>query len=325
MDLGIGWTLLGKYLHSVKLRLLLGNVFMKSLDMRFIVGPTASGKTELSLRVAETVGGVILSCDSLCFYRGMDIGTAKPSREEQGRVPHYGIDLVDPQEAYSVGRFIAYRDDMLARMEAEGRPVIVVGGSGFYLKSFFAPVVDSLEIPAAVTEQVARLKATGGLPALLEALREVNPPEERFDGLDLKNPRRVEKALMRCLASGASYGALRAAFAAHPAPLRQWKKEVWLVERDPAELHERNLRRARRMLEEGLVEEVERLRAHGFERNPSACRAIGYREVLEYLDGDLPHSELESQIVTHTQQLMRKQRTWFRHHLPVDRRIGGSD
>lgn len=293
-----------------------------SESLLFIVGPTASGKTELALKEATRRGAVILSCDSLCFYRGMDIGTAKPTAAERAMVPHYGIDLVEPDETFSISRYIEYRDEVLSRMKSEGRPVVVAGGSGFYLKSFFSPVIDRLDVPAEVTKRAEAIRRDEGPDGLIKALRACNPGGETFEGLDLLNPRRVEKALIRCLSSGRGYSQLRQEFLSIPEPLSGYSKEVWLIDRPISEMQERNRWRVRKMLESGLIEEVEALRRQGFERNPSACGAIGYQEVLEYLLGDVTREHLEELIITHTNQLMRKQRTWFRRQIPVAREVG---
>ncbi len=293
-------------------------------ELLFIVGPTASGKTGLAIREARERGAIILSCDSLCVYRGMDIGTAKPTMEEREGIEHFGIDLVDPHEPYSVARYIEYRDRLLERARSDQRPVIVAGGSGFYLKSFFFPVVDSVEVPAEVLKKAEAVRRDAGLEGLVTLLREINPPEETFHGLDLRNMRRVEKALIRCMATGDSYSHLRQAFEALPEPLAGWTKTVWLIERPMQELQERNRSRVKLMLDSGLVEEVRELRGRGFEQNPSACGAIGYREVLQFLDGHFDREELAEQIFVHTNQLMRKQRTWFRSQIPVHRTIAGA-
>lgn len=296
---------------------------MRQPTLVCIVGPTASGKTQLALEQAQATDSVILSCDSLCFYRGMDIGTAKPTAEEQALVPHFGIDLVEPSEPYSVSRYVTYRDDLLDKLLAEGRNVVVVGGSGFYLKSFIFPVTDNLEIPEEISAGVNSLKQAEGLDGLLRELRNANPHGEPFNGLDLNNSRRVEKALIRCLASGKGYQELRDAFDAMPEPLPDWNKEVWLIERPQEELQVRNRKRVGWMLDAGLIEEVELLRQLGFEKNPSACGAIGYREVLQHLDGELSLQELEEAIYVHTNQLMRKQRTWFKNQMRVDKVVSG--
>jgi len=294
---------------------------MKRSRLIFIVGPTASGKTALALLEAERMGASILSCDSLCVYREMDIGTAKPTREEQQRAPHFGLDLCDPATPFSVQEYIKYRDEVLQEHLHAGKPLLVAGGSGFYLKSFFTPVTDQLNIPDEIRERVESVRIEKGLDGLITGLREANPVDESFEGLDLDNMRRVEKALIRCLASGKQYSLLLREFAAMPPPLPEWEKEVWMVTRSRESLQKRNEKRVSRMLKAGLVEEVRTLRGLGFESNPSACGSIGYKEVLEFLDGRLDEDQLIQQIVIHTNQLMRKQRTWFRHQIPVNKEM----
>jgi tRNA dimethylallyltransferase len=290
-------------------------------SLTFIVGPTASGKTAFALEEAERSGAAILSCDSLCVYRGMDIGTAKPTLEEQKRFPHYGIDLADPSEPFSVARYIEYRDAILEELKHREQPVLVVGGSGFYLKSFFTPVTDQITVPREIERTVERIRDEEGLEGLARALRGFHGPQESFAGLDWKNPRRVEKALVRCLASGRTYGELLEAFRNLPEPLPEWNKTVWMVSRPMDVLQRRNRLRVEQMLQAGLLDEVRRLREIGFEKNPSASGAIGYREVLDYLDGKVALEELTDLIATHTQQLMRKQRAWFRNQIPVHREL----
>ena len=293
---------------------------MPKEELHFIVGLTAAGKTAFALEWAEKTDGMILSCDSLCVYRGMDIGTAKPSAEEQRRVPHFGLDLADPWERYSVAEYIRYRDAVLSKVRAEGRPVAVCGGSGFYLKSFFSNVVDQLEISEAVESEVQDLLASeDGLKKAVEALKKSHPASETFTGLDWQNPRRVSRALVRTLASGKTYSQLRAAFEEQPPPLPDWEKTVVWIQRPEAEMEDRNRSRVRAMLASGLMEEVKSLRALGFERNPMACGSVGYAEGLGYLDGRLSMEEMEERMVTRTRQLMRKQRNWLRHHIPASR------
>lgn len=285
----------------------------------FIVGPTASGKTAVSLEEANSSGASILSCDSLCVYRGMNIGTAKPTREEQERVPHFGLDLAEPRDPFSVSRYIEYRDRVLRDQHESGRPVIVVGGSGFYLKSFFEPVIDTIEVPEEVDDQVKVLRESDGLEGMVNALVQFHEGNREFPGLDLLNPRRVEKALARCLASGRQYSELLDEFRSLPEPLPDWEKKVWLIERSPEDLQDRNKQRVQQMLAMGLIDEVRCLREKGLERNPSAAGAIGYREVLDFLRNPVSEDELAGEIYVHTNQLMRKQRTWFRKQIPVSR------
>ncbi|HTX64848.1 MAG TPA: tRNA (adenosine(37)-N6)-dimethylallyltransferase MiaA [Opitutaceae bacterium] len=282
--------------------------------LHVLTGPTAVGKSEWALRWAERRGAEIVSCDALLFYRGMDIGTAKPSAAERARVPHHLIDLLDVTETWDVARYVAAARAACAEIAARGRPVLVTGGSGFYLKAFFAPVADEVDVPAPVRAAVAARLRADGLPALVAELRRLNPGG--LGALDVNNPRRVARALERGLASGRPLAELAAAFARQPAPFADWTTRLVRLDRPRAELEARIDARVRAMLDAGLVEEVRRLRAAGLERNPSAARAIGYRETLAQLDGRLGPDALAAAIAQSTRALVRKQRTWFRTQLP---------
>jgi len=292
------------------------------MKLHVVTGCTATGKTEWALRWAEACGAEIISCDSLLFYRGMDLGTAKPAAAERARVPHHLIDVRDVTEPMNVASYAVLARAVAREIAARGRPVLVAGGSGFYLKTFFAPVVDDVEVPPAVRTRVAALLAEQGLAAAVADLRRLNPAGAAdLVGLDLANPRRVARALERCLASGRSLRDLAEDFARLPAPFAEWEKEITLLERPPAELERRIAARAAGMLRAGLVGEVRALRAAGLERNPSAANAIGYREVLACLEGRLPPEALEAEIVKNTRALVKKQRTWFRTQLPPHRAV----
>ncbi len=287
----------------------------------FIVGPTAVGKTELSIRSAEGLQAEILSCDSLCVYQGMDIGTAKPGRSEQERVPHHGIDLVPVSAQFSVEAYQQYARQVVDDCSRRGRHVLVTGGSGFYLKSFFSPTSDGIEVPIEVVEQVRGIEADAGLSGLLKALHPYDSLQEAK--LDRNNPRRVAKALERCLATGQRLIDLQSAFARLPDPWADYDKHLCLLEREPADLRQRIRMRIEQMFADGLVDEVRQLRREGIEHNPSAAGAIGYREVLAWLDrgGDNDLEELKASIAIHTDQLVRKQRIWFRRQIPIHNRL----
>lgn len=280
-----------------------------------LTGPTAVGKTEWALRWAEKNEAEIISCDSLLFYRGMDIGTAKPTAAERARVPHHLIDLVAPAERMDVTRYLALARTAVGEIERRGRSILVTGGSGFYLKAFLAPVADDVAVPEEIRRDVAAL----ALPEALERLRQRNPGG--LGTLDTDNPRRVFRALERCVASGRTIAELAAEFARLPRAFAEWDVRLTRLERAPADLSGRIGQRVDAMLRAGLVEEVRRLRAEGFERNPSAAGAIGYREVIAFLDGRLPESSLAEEIAANTRALVKKQRTWFRTQLPPHRVI----
>lgn len=281
--------------------------------MHIISGPTAVGKTEYALSYAEAHHAEIVSCDASLVYRGMDIGTAKPSAAEQARVPHHLIDLQPVDAPFDIVAYDALAREAVAEITARGKSLLVTGGSGFYLKSFLAPVIDGIVVTAELRAEVEGLYGEGGLPGLLEALRSCSGDD--LGSLDCQNPRRVMRALERCLATGRSVSELQAEFAARPEPYPEYKKHLILLEREAEALRERVVQRAQAMLANGLIEEVEGLREQGIERNPSAASAIGYRETLAYLRGDLERRKLEGAIIQNTMHLVKKQRTWFRSQI----------
>ncbi len=279
-----------------------------------LTGPTAVGKTALALDWAEANDAEILSCDASLFYRGMDIGTAKPTAAERARVPHHLIDVCAVRERMDVAKYVAMARAAADDIAARGRRVLVTGGSGFYLKAFFGPVADEVAVPPGLRAEIEARLEREGLGALLADLRSLNPGG--LGDLDVQNPRRVTRALERCRASGKTLAELAADFAARPGPFADWAVRAVILEREPEELRERIVRRVEAMLRDGLVEEVRRLRPEGIEENPSAASAIGYRETLAMLRGEMPEQELAAQIALNTWKLVRKQRTWFRTQLP---------
>jgi tRNA dimethylallyltransferase len=283
--------------------------------LHVLTGCTAVGKTEWALRWAEAFRGEIISCDSLLFYRGMDVGTAKPSAAERSRVPHHLIDIVPVAERMDVARYVALARAAAAQIGQRGRPILVVGGSGFYLQAFFSAVADEVEVSPAVRAEVAGRLAAGGLPAIVGELRRLNPAG--LGGLDLANPRRVVRALERSLATGRPILELAAEFGRRPPPFADWDVVLAEIARPPDELERRIAARVERMLAAGLVEEVRTLAAAGLRDNPSAATAIGYREVLACLDGTLAPAALAAAIGARTRALVKKQRTWFRTQLPA--------
>jgi len=283
--------------------------------LRILTGPTASGKTALALDWAERNGGWILSCDALLFYRGADIGTAKPTSAERERIPHFGIDLCEPDRPYDLPSYIAFAKSVLRKARDGGVPVLVAGGSGFYLAAFHDPAPDPIEISPGIKETVRRIADLEGAGGLRARLLEVDPDPE----VDLSNPRRTAPALERCLATGLPTRELKKRRDELPCPFADWERRWFRLDPEDSVLADRVVRRTRSMLENGLVAEVERLRSAGFEQNPTLSRAIGYREVLDSLDGRLNPDLLEETITTNTLRLARRQRKWIRKRLPETR------
>lgn len=288
--------------------------------LHIITGTTAAGKTDYALAYAESIDAEIISCDASLVYKGMDIGTAKPTASELERVRHHCVDLHAVDQPFDITLYEACARKAVNQILAEGRSVVVTGGSGFYLKSFFEPVVDSVIVPSEVRNQVEAIYDQLGLRGLVGELERVSP--EGMGHLDVLNPRRVQRALERCLASGESLPALQEAFAQRPKPYASMKKHLILLEREASALKVRVSQRAEGMLKEGLIDEVKGLLDLGIEKNPNAAGAIGYRETIAFLKGTIKEDELHALIVKNTQALVKKQRTWMRSQLPEpDERI----
>lgn len=290
-----------------------------SRTIHVLTGCTAVGKTELALRWAEARQAEIVSCDSLLFYRGADIGTAKPTKAELARVPHHLIDICEVTDRMDVTYYVTKARAAVEDIFARGRQVLVTGGSGFYLKSFFAPVADDVDVPAEIRDNVRARQEREGLESLVTELRKLNP--DGLGALDIQNPRRVTRALERCLASGRTLAELQADFAAQTAPFADFEVKLCELVREPAELDARVEARVRAMLQAGLVDEVRGLLARGLKQNPSVASAIGYRETVDFLEGRLKESGLAAAIAQNTRALVKKQRTWFKTQLPAHSRV----
>ena len=288
---------------------------MGGRTLHLLTGCTASGKTDWALQWAEANDAEIISCDSLLFYRGMDIGTAKPTARERARVPHHLIDIIDLGDAMDVARYSRLARAAAESIAARGRRILVVGGSGFYLKSFLGPVADEIEVPKEVRARVSSTLEEKGLEALVSELAGLNPGG--LGSLDTSNPRRVVRALERCLASGRTMAELAAEFARSEPAFAGWEVKVAELRRPSEDIARRAAERIDSMLRDGLVGEVRGLLARGLRENRSAARAIGYREVIAMLDGNLPPEGLAAEIARNTRALVKKQLTWFRTQLPA--------
>jgi len=275
------------------------------------------GKTELALQWALEKNAEIVSCDSLLVYQGMNIGTAKPTSAQLRRVPHHMIDVVAVDQRFSVKAYVDAAKEAVASIFARDKQVLVTGGSGFYLKAFFAPVVDSIAAPPKIVDEVAYIAETAGLAGLLHKLAELNPAG--LGELDVQNPRRVTKALERCLASKRTLLELKAEFAQQVSPFAHYEKRVCLLHRSPERLWRRICERVEAMFAAGLLDEVRGLLQAGIERNPSAAAAIGYCETIDFIKkGDTDLDALKERIAINTRRLVAKQRKGFRNHLQTE-------
>jgi len=270
-----------------------------------IVGPTAVGKSELALRLAEEFGGEIVSADSRQIYRGLDIGTAKPTAEERQRVPHHLLDVVNPDEVLTLAQYqeLAYAaiDDILAR----GKVPFLVGGTGLYIKA----VVEGWSIPRVppnerLRAELYRLAELEGPEALHARLREVDPAAAAR--IDPRNVRRVVRALEVYAETGRPISELQRR---SPPPYRTLQIGL-TMERE--ELYRRIDARVERMLERGLVEEVRGLIERGYGLDLPAMSGLGYREMGLYLRGEIGLEEAIRLIKRNTRRFVRHQYNWFR-------------
>lgn len=275
-----------------------------------LMGPTASGKTDLAVALVETLPMDIISVDSVMVYRGMDIGSAKPDAGTLARAPHRLIDICDPAEPYSAARF---RDDALREMAditAQGRIPLLVGGTMMY----FRALLNGLStLPSADADIRIRLEAEAeadGWASLHRRLAEVDP--EAAARIHPNDPQRLQRALEVYELTGTPLSELqRSQQADQPLPYRIIKLAV--APADRAILHERIAQRYELMLQNGLVDEVESLRQRGdLHQDMPALRAVGYRQVWEYLGGSLNYTEMVERGIIATRQLAKRQFTWLR-------------
>lgn len=282
---------------------------MKKSKILAIVGPTAGGKTALSVALAKRAGGEVISCDSMQIYRGMDIGTAKPTEEEKRGVPHHLLDIAVPEEAFSVCDYVsaatAAADDILSR----GKLPVFCGGTGLYLDAFLrGGVADSPAGDPALRAALAEGASADGGAALFEELRRCDP--ESAAAIHPNNLRRVIRAVEIYRLTGV--------------PKSEWDRRsrtlpprydavvLGLCYRDRALLRARISARVDEMLAAGLAEETRRLWEAGvFEKSPTAAAAIGYKELLPYLRGECTLAAAAETLKTATAQYAKRQMTWF--------------
>ncbi|MET0135350.1 MAG: tRNA (adenosine(37)-N6)-dimethylallyltransferase MiaA [Kibdelosporangium sp.] len=274
-----------------------------------IVGPTATGKSDLGIALAERLGGEVVNTDAAQLYRGMDIGTAKVTPAERAAVPHHLLDVLHVTEAASVAAYQRDARAVVERLLARGKVPILVGGSGLYVQA----VLDDLEFPGTDPRIRSRLEgelALVGAPLLHERLAALDPVAA--GAILPSNGRRVVRALEVIELTGRPFSATMP----RPGPAR-YGTVLFGLDREPAELDARIDSRVRRMFEAGFVEEVRALAADGLRDGPTASRALGYQQVLATFDGEYDTAAAIERTVLGHRRFVRRQRSWFRR----DKRI----
>lgn len=285
----------------------------------FLMGPTASGKTDLALELARVLPCELISVDSALVYRGMDIGTAKPSPQVLAEFPHRLVDILDPAQSYSAAEFRADALEAMAQISARGNIPLLVGGTMLYFKALEEGLADMPAADAAVRAELEALAAVEGLAAIHRQLAEVDP--ESAARIHPNDPQRLIRALEVYRVSGMSMSRHREIQRAQKGPSGTPGEGVlpYTVARlsiAPAQrhsLHQRIEQRFRKMVEQGFVEEVEFLRGRG-DLHPGlpSMRAVGYRQVWDHLDGKLSSEAMLERGIIATRQLAKRQFTWLR-------------
>lgn len=274
-----------------------------------IIGPTASGKSDLAIEMALKHNAYILSIDSLSIYKEIDIASAKPTVDELAKVRHFGIDVLYPDEHFSVAIFIELYHKVVDEARKDGKNLIIVGGTSFYLKSLTSGLSELPKYTQATLEKVEKMLLD--LPAAYAYL--VNIDGNYMQAIEATDAYRIEKMLLLVIESKMSPTAW---FAAHPPKPVIEALDIFNIDVEREVLRQRIVKRTHKMTEAGLIDEVAMLE-HKYGRNHNAMKAIGIIEVLEYLDGACSKEAMVEHIITHTAQLAKRQQTFNRTQFPA--------
>jgi len=275
----------------------------------FLMGPTASGKTALSVQLAQKLNAEIISVDSVLVFKGMDIGTAKPTLEERAGIPHHLIDILDPAESFSTGAFRRQALALMADITARGKLPVLVGGTMLYFNSLFHGLAQLPSADDAVRAQLNAQAQAIGKEAMHAKLQLIDPVAAVR--IHPNDPQRVQRALEVYELTGKPMTQLHAEAQAEEIPYQKIK--LIIAPRDRAVLHEKIALRFKKMLQQGLVAEVETLYQRGdLTVQMPSIRAVGYRQVWSYLDGEINAEEMQETGIIATRQLAKRQFTWLR-------------
>ena len=271
----------------------------------YITGATASGKSALAMRLANTLGGEIISVDSMQVYCGLNIGTAKPSAQEQNEIQHHLIDVAQLSEAFDAAQFVSLAQQALKLIWRRGRVPIFCGGTGLYFRALIEGLGESPPGDESLRDELAQMP----IESLVTELRIKDP--EAAKQVDLKNSRRLLRAIEVIRLTGRPYSEQRIGWNnVDKAP-----QNLFCISREVDVLNQRIHKRVDEMFNQGLVEETQTLIKKGLRNNRNACQALGYRQVLDLLDGKLDLENVVHQVKTKTRQFAKRQRSWFRNQM----------
>lgn len=278
-----------------------------------LAGPTAVGKTDLSIRLAKQINGAIISADSMQVYKDMDIGSAKVMPEEMQGVPHYLIDCLEPSEPFHIVRFQQMAKEALAEIYAKGQIPIVAGGTGFYIQALLYDIdFSNQDCDEAYRQELSKFAKEHGNEALHEKLKDIDPVS--YETIHANNSKRVIRALEFYHITGKPISAHNEEEHQKSSP---YNFAYFVLTDDRKTLYGRIDRRVDLMMEKGLVEEVRALYDKGYRRNMVSMQGLGYKEILDYLEGKCTLEEAVYVIKRETRHFAKRQLTWFRRERDV--------
>lgn len=286
---------------------------MAKQPLIIIAGPTATGKTKLAVMLAQQLNGSIISADSMQVYRGMDIGSAKASAEEQAAVKHYLLDIREPEESFSVWEFQKAAKEAIAEIAAAGKVPILVGGTGFYIQALLYDIAFEESGPTQVREKWEKIAIDRGYEYLYEELKRIDP--ESTVKIHANNHKRILRALEYYDLTGEKISLHNQ---------RESQKEssyqelFYVLTMDRAMLYQRIEQRVDAMLAGGLIEEVQKLYDRGYRREMTAMQGLGYKEILNYLSGEWSLEKAAEELKKGTRHFAKRQITWFKREKNVE-------
>ena len=274
----------------------------------YLTGATASGKSALAMHLAKRLGGEIISVDSMQVYCGLNIGTAKPSAEEQAEVPHHLIDVAQLSEAFDAAQFVRLAKSASESISSRGRIPIFCGGTGLYFRALMEGLGNSPPSDELLRDELSLLP----FESLVAELKIKDPKAAKQ--IDLKNPRRVLRAVEVIRLTGRPYSEQRIGWD----KLKRAPENLFCINREVDVLNQRIHKRVDEMFSLGLIEETQILIKQGLRDNRNACQALGYRQVLDLLDGELSLESVVDKVKIKTRQFAKRQRSWFRNQMKCD-------
>ena len=281
---------------------------MEKIPVYAVVGPTASGKSAYAIRLAKELDGEVISGDSMQIYRGMDVGTAKASAEEQQGIPHHLLDVAEITEGFSAGRFMELAAEKIAEIHSRGKTPIICGGTGLYIELLLTgKQLSENTADEKLREELLAFAEEKGNEALHTRLAEIDPASA--EAIHPNNVKRVVRALEIAMTSGVTKS--RADELSREGENPFDPTVIRLTYADRAKLYEKINLRVRRMFEAGLEEEVRTLCEKSLRETPTASQAIGYKEFYPYFDGEISIEQVEEDICRNTRRYAKRQETWF--------------